>query len=122
MAKRIKNNKDGIVYSTNPEFGNSFFDGLQLNSEAPDSNIDFTIPIRIWLEKKQRGGRPTSIVRGMQDIDASTLNDYTKKLKSKCGVGGSMKNGIIIIQGDNREKIKTWLTSQGYKNVKLAGS
>lgn len=124
MGKRIKGRKDGVVYSTDPEFGNDFFGGIKLGNSEEEQNpeVDKDVSIRIWLEKKQRGGRPTAVIKGLEDFDEDWMKATAKDLKSLCGVGGSAKAGQIIIQGDQRQKIKQWFEQQGFKDVKLAGS
>ncbi len=81
---------------------------------------DFQDIIRIHLEKKGRGGKSVSIITGLSCNDA-TLSDIGKDIRKKCGVGGSVKNGEIIIQGNHREKIKSILQDLGYRNIKFAG-
>ena len=77
--------------------------------------------IRVHLEKKGRGGKSVSIVRGIQ-MTNTAMKDIEKKLKSKCGVGGSQKNGEIIIQGDHRDKIIELLKEMGANDIKKAGA
>jgi translation initiation factor 1 len=76
--------------------------------------------IRIHLEKKGRGGKEVSIVKGFSGTE-KMLNDLGKTIKKKCGVGGSVKDGEIIIQGNKRSMILKILNDLGYNNVKLAG-
>lgn len=109
----MKNKREGIVYSTNPDYK---FDA----EESPVS----TIPnqqqnLRIMLDKKQRGGKKVTLITGFKGKEED-LNILSKSLKTACGVGGTAKDGEIIIQGDFREKILQILQKQGYK-VKLAG-
>lgn len=75
--------------------------------------------IRIQRETKGRKGKAVTAVYGFQEGDAD-LKKIASTLKNRCGTGGSVKDGVIIIQGDHRETLKTELTKQGYK-VKLAG-
>ena len=77
--------------------------------------------IRIHLEKKGRGGKSVSIVRGLKMTD-TLMKQLTKKLQSICGVGGSQKNGEIILQGDQRDKIIKHLVSLGAKDIKKSGA
>ena len=76
--------------------------------------------LRVHLEKKGRGGKWTSIIRGWTGFP-SELATLGKELKVKCGVGGSVKNNEIIIQGDKRDKIMEILAEKGYKQAKKAG-
>jgi len=76
--------------------------------------------IRIHLEKKGRGGKEVSIVKGFSG-PKEILQNWAKELKKECGVGGSVKNNEIIIQGNNRDKILQILKSKGIKNIKLSG-
>lgn len=74
--------------------------------------------IRVHIEK--RNGKPTSIVRGL-DMTNAMMKDIERELKSFLGVGGSQKNGEIIIQGDNRDRIIEFLKKKGAKNIKKSG-
>lgn len=74
--------------------------------------------IRLHLDRKG-GGKIITIVRGLQ-LSRKSLKDLEKSLKKKCGVGGTTKDGDILIQGSHRDKIKSILTRQGYQ-VKLSG-
>ncbi|HOU98815.1 MAG TPA: translation initiation factor [Bacteroidales bacterium] len=106
-------NKIDIVYSTNPDF--------QYNYENAEENIETLAPgkqkLYISLDKKNRNGKIVTIVSnfiGKQD-DLSLLE---KTLKTKCGTGGSNKDGEIIIQGDFRDKIEKILNELGYKTIR----
>ena len=88
--------------------------------EKPDHFIAKSI-IRVHLEKKGRGGKPVSIIKGLQ-MTNTLMKDLERKLKSHCGVGGTQKNQEIIIQGDQREKIIAFLTKLGAKDIKKAGA
>ncbi|MEO5911127.1 MAG: translation initiation factor [Pelobium sp.] len=115
--KRSKklNSFDGLVYSTNPD--------QDLNDTQEDYE-ETLLPekqqLRVQLDKKQRGGKAVTIVTGFigDDEDLKTLG---KLLKTKCGVGGAVKDGEILIQGDFRQKIMDLLTSEGYKVKKIGG-
>lgn len=75
--------------------------------------------VRIQRETKGRKGKGVTLVTGLPLLP-DEMKALAKKLKKHCGVGGSVKNECIEIQGDQRESCKTWLQKQGYK-VKLAG-
>jgi translation initiation factor 1 len=75
--------------------------------------------IRIRREVKGRKGKTVTTITGF-DLDDEALNLVSKQIKQQCGTGGSVKNGVVIIQGDHRDTVKGLLEGQGYL-VKLAG-
>ncbi|MFI3248493.1 MAG: translation initiation factor [Rikenellaceae bacterium] len=105
----------GMVYSTNPDF--------EYNS-SEDENIEQIAPskqdLRVWLDRKQRGGKVATLVCGFRGSE-SDLKELARTLKSKCGVGGAAKDGEIIIQGDHRDKVVDLLLKAGYKCKKAGG-
>jgi len=111
MSKN-KKEQSGIVYSTNPDF--KFKDS---STEAPEKVSTGQQDLRVW--KEFHGGKPTTIIRNFKGSVAE-LEKLGKELKIKCGVGGTVKNYEILIQGDQREKIVKILLDKGYK-VKKAG-
>lgn len=116
MAKKKSNSLSdlgGLVYSTDPNFKMEDEPALQTLPPAQQ-------PLKIWLETKHRGGKAVSIVAGFVGTD-DTLQALGRQLKTICGTGGSAKDGEIIIQGDNRDKILQWLLKNGYKLTKKAG-
>lgn len=112
MAK--KSNPIGIVYSTNADFKYQY-DEEPVQETLPNQQQD----LRVMLDKKQRGGKKVTLITGFVGTE-SDLNDLGKMLKTKCGVGGSAKDGEILIQGDFRDKVMEILLKLGYK-VKKAG-
>jgi translation initiation factor 1 len=104
---------DTLVYSSDPSPG---------RTERPEREprpAPQTQPVRIWLEKKGRNGKPVCIVRGLALSDGA-LAALATRLKRTCGTGGTAKDGEIIIQGDHRDTIAALLTGDGFR-VKKAG-
>ncbi len=110
-----KNSSGGIMYSTNPDF--EFPQASKEISSTPANNQQ---DLRVQLDKKQRAGKAVTLITGFVGL-GSDLLDLGKKLKSKCGVGGTVKDGEIIIQGDFRDKIIQILQSEGYKVKRIGG-
>ena len=113
MSKN-KNAKMGIVYSTDPSF--------QIKDEEQN---EITLPpsqqkLRVKLETKQRAGKAVTLIAGFTGTTLD-IEDLGKKLKSFCGTGGSVKDGEILVQGDNRDKILAWLQKNGYSQSKKIG-
>ena len=110
-----KDNRAGVVYSTNPDFA----------YQTPDTAGAPTLPpqqqqLRVQLDKKQRGGKVVTLVTGFAGTEAD-LQALGKLLKTKCGGGGSAKDGEILVQGEFREKILALLIQAGYKAKKIGG-
>lgn len=112
MSKKKINSFGGLVYSTDPNF--------KLPDNTSDEQETITPAqqkLRIILDKKQRAGKAVTLVTGFEGKETD-MEDLGKKLKSFCGTGGSVKDGEIIIQGDNRDKVLQWLQKNGYTAVK----
>jgi translation initiation factor 1 len=108
MAKDWKE-RLGVVYSTDPNF--SFETGKEHNpSTLPPGKQH----LRVVLDRKQRKGKTVTLVQGFIGT-ADDLKELGKILKTKCGVGGSEKEGEIIIQGEFADKIKSILMKEGYR-------
>jgi len=76
--------------------------------------------VRLFFETKGRGGKGVTVVRGLA-LDEDALAAVGKKLKAACGVGGTVKDGTIELQGDHRERVLALLTAQGHKVRKAGG-
>lgn len=114
MAKKKNNKRDfgGMVYSTDPDFD---LDDSGDGGETPPPQQQ---NLRIHL-MRYKGNKMASVVKGFVGREED-LKDLGKLLKSRCGVGGSVKDGEIIIQGDKRQQMGEVLKGEGYK-FKLAG-
>ncbi|PSL49607.1 translation initiation factor 1 (eIF-1/SUI1) [Chitinophaga niastensis] len=112
MSKKKNTPGSGIVYSTDPNF--SF---EPEHTEAEETLSPAEQPLKVTLDKKQRAGKVVTLISGFigKDEDAEKLG---KELKTKCGTGGSVKEGQILIQGDYKDKVVKWLQDWGYKKVK----
>ena len=115
MSKKNKNKRSGIVYSTNPDFEYNYADNEDQIDLQPEEQ-----KLRIFLDRKQRAGKEVTLIAGFEGSDES-LKELGKFLKSKCGVGGSVKNGEIILQGNHRDKVLKLLIDKGYQNTKKSG-
>jgi translation initiation factor 1 len=111
MSKKNKPDNRGFVYSTDPNFS---FQKEQENT--------ITLPaaeqkLKIRLDTKQRAGKAVTLVEGFTGQEQD-LEDVGKRIKTFCGTGGSAKDGEIIVQGDQRDKVLQWLLKNGYTKAK----
>lgn len=102
----------GVVFSTNPGF---VFDEEEEAVYATLSPSEQKLRVRI--EKNGRGGKTVTVVKGFVGTDED-IKSLAKNLKTKCGVGGSVKDGDVIIQGDLKEKVVSLLLAMGYRDSK----
>lgn len=112
MSKKHTARPDGLAYSTNKEFFNSF----------PEPEAAATLPkeqqkLRVSLDTKQRAGKVVTLIDGFTGTN-DDMEALGKQLKTKCGAGGSIKDGYIIVQGDYKVKVITWLKEWGYALTK----
>ncbi|HQW10798.1 MAG TPA: translation initiation factor [Saprospiraceae bacterium] len=116
MKNKAKASKGGIVYSTDPDYNFPLGEEFQ----SLDINEIKVMPLRVWVDKKNRGGKEATIIRGFSG-HTTELETLGKTLKTKCGVGGAAKDGEIILQGNHRDKVVKWLHEMGYIGAKSAG-
>ncbi len=117
MAK--KNNdwkkRDGVVFSTSSDFEYTLGDQDGAETLPPNQQ-----KLKVLLDKKARAGKQVTLVEGFVGTE-DDLKELGKMLKSKCGVGGSAKDGEILIQGDHRDKVLQVLLQAGYGAKKSGG-
>ncbi len=109
MAKKEHKGRTGVVYSTNEEFNYSYDGEAEIETLPADKQ-----KLKVILDNKGRAGKTVSVVTGFVGTTAD-LEELGKKMKNKLGVGGSVKDGEILIQGDFKTRIVSLLTDMGYK-------
>jgi translation initiation factor 1 len=112
MSKKNKSDKHGFVFSTDPNFK---FESEE--EQAAETLLPKQQKLKIRLDTKHRGGKAVTLIEGFIGKEED-FEDLGKKLKNYCGTGGSAKDGEIIIQGDQREKVLQWFQKNGYTNAK----
>ncbi len=122
-AKKKRAKDDPLVYSTDPNatlqsvLGNYF----NRESELQDPPLPaHKQKLYVARDRKKRGGKEVTLITGYVGAEAD-LKELGRWIKKQCGVGGSVKDGEIIIQGDQRDKVVTLLTSRGFQVVRKGG-
>lgn len=114
---KMKNNdwksRLGVLYSTNPDFQYETNEEIEEETLPKEKQV-----LRVALDKRNRGGKVVTLITGFRGTTAD-LEALGKLLKVKCGVGGSAKDGEIIVQGDFRQKVEEILRKEGYTQVKV---
>lgn len=101
-----------VLYSTNPDFQYEYDETQEDETLTPERQ-----KLRVQIEKKGRGGKTVTVVKGFVGSE-NDLKALARLLKSRCGVGGSCKEGEILIQGELKEKVLAILHECGYANSK----
>ncbi len=114
MAKQ-KKEKINVVYSTNPDFNFQFDEEEEIETLSKAQQ-----QLYVSIDRKQRGGKEVTLVEGFVGKE-DDLKELGKLLKSKCGVGGTVKDKEILIQGNFRDKVFDLMTKEGYKVKKKGG-
>ena len=99
---------------------NLFPEHEEQDFEMPEEKFEQKNPLICKFEKKGRNGKPVTLIEGFEGTEEE-LKQISKKIKTSLGIGGSEKDGIIIIQGDNRDKIMKILQDMGYKTKRVGG-
>ena len=99
----------GVVYSTNPDYNYQYDDEPEAATLPPQQQR-----LRVRVEKNHRGGKTVTLVTGFVGTDGD-LQALGRMLKARCGVGGSAKDGEIIVQGDHLDKVREILRNEGYR-------
>ncbi len=112
---RNKNKRRGVVFSTNPDFEYNYQENEEQETLPPQQQ-----KLRVLIDRKKRKGKEVTLVSGFVGTE-DDLKTLGKLLKTRCGVGGSTKDGEILVQGNQREKVVEILKKEGYSQTKKSG-
>jgi len=115
--KEVNLSWDAFQALGNPENAPEIEEEQNQEDDSPLS----TMVVRVYLERKNRGGKTATIIKGIE-WEEEKLTKLTKELKGKLGIGGAVKDYEIILQGDKREKVVKILKKMGFSNTKNAGA
>jgi len=110
-----KKHRSGIVFSTNPDHEYSHHEDEEMETLPPQQQ-----KLKVEIDRKNRKGKAVTVVYNWEGSD-DDLKALGKMLKTKCGVGGAVKNGEILIQGQFKQKIYDLLKAEGYSQTKMVG-
>ncbi len=110
--KKNRRNRVDIIYSTDPDYDYEYEEDQEEATLEPAHQ-----KLRVVLDRKKRRGKTVTLVTGFVGT-ADDLKDLGKVLKSKCGVGGSAKDGEIMVQGDHKSRVVDLLKDMGYSKTK----
>lgn len=115
MGKKNSGKDKFVVYSTNPDFN--------YEDEGGDADLDLNSSkqkLYVFLDRKQRKGKDMTCIEGFRG-SANEMNDLGRELKTTCGSGGAVKEGLIMVQGNHVERIAKILREKGYNQTKIKG-
>lgn len=112
MGKKQKR-KIGVVYSTDPDFSYQYENTEEEVATLPADKQK----LKVRIDKRRRKGKTVTLIEGFVGTETD-LKALGKQLKTKCGVGGSAKDGEILLQGDFKTKVVTWLKNLGYSKAR----
>jgi len=112
MSKKNTPRPDGLAYSTNKDFFNDFPEEEAVSTPPKEKQ-----KLRVKLDTKMRAGKVVTLIDGFAGT-SDDMEALARQLKTKCGAGGSVKDGYIIIQGDYKDKVIPWLKEWGYSGTK----
>lgn len=112
MANNDWKSRLNVVYSTNPDFQYSTDEKKEIETLSKQQQ-----KLRVSIEKNHRGGKTVTLVKNFVGCD-DDLKELARLLKTRCGVGGSAKDGEIIVQGDFKPRVIEILKQEGYTQTK----